>query len=523
MTQEEEEHGVGEEVGEDEEGEEEEEEEEEEVEEDAANEDEEVEEPKVGTQPPLLGEIPHVASYSAEPDLQPKQEDIEKKSPAFIPISETTPIDALQADVPLETSKEPKLEAEGTDDNKLDKYVTAESEEQPLDDTKAEEIARRVFSSPVVEEPTISAQEETPEDIKESVDTTANTEASPVVGTENAFPPITQMTTSKGETAEEGAEPLEPVDESTKTETDAGEPSGVLFPPTKTATETTQPEQPVAERIAPPVAAVAPTPASTTAPAPKTSAAMTKTTVSGPSKLTKEKDAGGVSGWLKSKFRRSSKPSKPEPAKAEPAANGGQSKLTKATPESNKPKDVVPIVGPAGTAVLTEAPAAAGSDPGDSSMRDVAMAGKEKDALPIAAVTPPVVSPLRDDGPTNYTDTPAHQQRESSEISSLSSDEDTRGRSNVRLADSLGLPKNEPEGHMGTAHQQPVNKRAGMFVPDMPGSVGKSSTSGGGEFEEAKDGLEKEELSPPPAVLPGAEEARKSSSPARDSKFIEVL
>ena len=185
---------------------------------------------------------------------------------------------------------------------------------------------------------------------------------------------------------------------------------------------------------------------------------------------------------------------------------------------------MVPIVGPAGTTVLTPAPGLPDPDAGDSSMPNVAMAGKEKDISPIAEATPPVVSPLPDDGPANYTDTTAHQQRESSEISSLSSDEDTRGRSNVRLADSLGLPKNEPKGHTSTAHQQPVNKRAGMFVPDMPGSVGKTSSTSGGEFEEAKDELDDDEkLSPPPTVLPGAEETRKSSSSVRDSKFVEVL
>ena len=503
-----------------EEGEEDEEEqlvEDEEEEEEGEEEGNEEEAPVVGLKPPVLGQIPHVASYTADAKLRSEPEDVERVSPGFIPISEMTPINASQVDFPINTSKEPTFEPETTEDNQLDKYVTAGSEEQPAVGSKAEEIAQRVFASPV-EDGTLTAEEEIPKDIKESADTTANTEASPVVNAESEIVPASVPTAIGAETGKAVAEPRKATEESTKYEVEPSKPSGTLFPATKTTTETSQPEKPVADRIAPPVAASAPATAPTSVSASAATEATTKTTVSGPSKPSKEKDSGKVSGWLKSKFsRRSSKPTKPEPA-----ASSSSSKLTKTAPANDKTKDVVSVTGPAGTTVQTEAKGANSSDLGDSSMREVAMAGREKDDTTAAAPTPPVVSPLRDDGPVTATGTTAQQERESSEISSLSSDEDTRGRSTVRLADSLGLPTNEPEGHTSEAHQQPTNKRAGMVVPDMHSSIGKSSTSGG-EFEEANDAFDSDGLSPPPAVLPGAEEGRTSSSPARDSRFVEVL
>ena len=293
------------------------------------------------------------------------------------------------------------------------------------------------------------------------------------------------------------AAPSKAAEESRTIEPEPSKPSGDLFPPTKTATETSQPDKSVADRIAPPVVATAPPPAQAPAAAPAT----TETTVSGPGKTSKEKDPGSVSGWLKSKFsRRSSKPTKPEFA-----SGSGPSTLTKATPGGKKSIEksppgkmsgVVPIVGPAGTLVFTEPKGARGSDVGDNSMREVALAGKDPQMTGATAPTPPVVSPLPDDVPIAPTSAAtaaaggAHHERESSEISSLSSDEDTRGRSSVRLADTLGLPTNDPpqgQGHTSEAHRQPTNKRAGMVVADMPpaDSIAQSSTSGG-EFEEAK-------------------------------------
>ena len=133
-----------------------EEEEQEEEEEEEAEEEDELEEedqqdtaaPIVRAGPPVLGQIPHVASYSAESKLQPQSEDVERIAPRFIPTSEMTPINASQADFAIAPTEEPKVESEMSEDNKLDKYVTADSHEQPAAGSKAEEIARRVFSAP---------------------------------------------------------------------------------------------------------------------------------------------------------------------------------------------------------------------------------------------------------------------------------------------------------------------------------------------------------------------------------------
>ena len=516
--------GKGTAVEADEEDDEEEEEEEEEQEEEEEEEEEEREEhaaPILPAGPPVLGKIPHVASYSAESKLQPQSEDVERIAPGFIPTTDMTPINASQADFSIHAAEDSTAKTEATEDDKLDKYVTAESVEQPAAGSKAEEIARRVFSAPV-EDTSAAPDADIPEDIEESADTTADVETAPVVGTESQVVPANIGIGATKPPAESAPTTQEPA----KIEPESSKPTGDLFPPMKTSTVTSQPDKPVADRIAPPVVAAAPTAAQ----APATTA-TTETTVSGPSKSSKEKESGSVAGWLKSKFsRRSSKPAKPESP-----SSSGPSTLTKAAPGEKKSsekkapekmKDVVPVVGPAGTMVLTEPKGAYSSDVGDNSVREVAMAGKDtKDTAMTGAnsTTPPVVSPLPDDVPIAPTSGAAHHQRESSEISSLSSDEDTRGRSSVRLADTLGLPTNEPQGHTSEAHQQPTNKRAGMVVPDMPSSVGQSSTSGG-EFEEAKDTIDDEDgLSPPPAVLPGAEEGRKSSSPARDSRFVEAL
>lgn len=602
--------GKGAEVDEEKQEEEEEEEDEEEEEEDEDEDGEETPAPIVRSGPPVLGQIPHVASYSAESKLQPQSDDVERIAPAFIPISEMTPINASQADFAIAPTEERELEPEVPEENKLDKFVTADSEEQPAAGSRAEEIARRVFAAPV-EETSTAPEAKISEEIDELTETTADTKTAPVVDTETKITPaIGAAAASKGlkesenveavpESSKAIAEPDTPKAapdfaeapvESTKVEaaldvdetpakpaeaeiapasiekqtesTQAGvpepletsvavdeaaeepretapepsKPSGELFPPTKTTTETTQPERPVADRIAPPVVATAPTPAQAPAPAPAQAPtpgpATTETTVSGPGKSSKEKDSGSVSGWLKSKFsRRSSKPKKPESA-----SSGGPSTLTKATPAGKKSleqkspgkmSEVVPIAGPAGTIVFTEPKGARSSEVGDSSVREVALAGKDTEPTGGPSPGPPVVSPLPDDVPIAPTSAAAaHHARESSEISSLSSDEDTRGRSSIRLADTLGLPTNEPsQGHTSEAHRQPTNKRAGMVVPDMPNtnSIAQSSTSGG-EFEEAKDSLDSDGLSPPPAVLPGSEEeGKKSSSPARDSKFVEVL
>ncbi|KAH7355876.1 hypothetical protein BKA66DRAFT_474748 [Pyrenochaeta sp. MPI-SDFR-AT-0127] len=52
-------------------------------------------------------------------------------------------------------------------------------------------------------------------------------------------------------------------------------------------------------------------------------------------------------------------------------------------------------------------------------------------------------------------------------------------------------------------------------------ATGASGTSGGTDFEEARDGFD-EDLAPPPTFTSDADKARKAGSPTRDSKFHEV-
>ena len=236
-------------------------------------------------------------------------------------------------------------------------------------------------------------------------------------------------------------------------------------------------------------------------------AATTETTVSGPStsKSAKDKDTGKVSSWLKTKFsRRASKPTKPESTSA---------------PVEGKEKAFV------GGASLTGTDASnTSSDHGESSMREVAMAGKD-----IASPTteaPPVSPTAQDDlysastrnvatGPT-ATGALQRESLSSASISSLSSDEDTRrGRS--------AIPREREPTTQNQILRQETDK--GHIDPALTGraeEASESSTGAGDEFEETRDTFDTEKLSPPPAGILGGTE-RKSDSPARDSKFSEDL
>ena len=325
----------------------------------------------------------------------------------------------------------------------------------------AKEIAKRVFSAPVQGESAISTTlGDTTSGTEELVNETSNTEKAPVIEAETIK-----------------ATPI-----------DTNPPPAAAEPST-----TTKHKVPVASRVAP-----------------AASAATTETTVSGPStsKATKDKDASKVSSWLKTKFsRRTSKPTKPESATA---------------PTEAKEKGFI------GGINLTGADASnTSSDHGDSSVREVALAGKDAAPAPTATEAP-LVSPTapHDDlysasdrsvhtGPTAA----AHRDSLSSaSISSLSSEEDTRGRSAV------------PREREPVAQTQFAAAETDEEVPIDPALMhssakekeSESSTGGGDEFEEARDRFDTEKLSPPAAgILGGAD--RKGDSPARDSKFLEDL
>ena len=388
--------------------------------------------------------------------------------PAITPLAtdesklETLPIDEEKTDrKPVPTSKsEPtnasqdNLEPVSTEGSELAPVYTAESGDHLSGN--AEDIARRVFSAPVEGEPTTSsALEKTASGTEDLVNETANTEMAPVVQASTATPPASQTKQT-------------PV---------------VAEPPTVAQLET-----PAAGRVAPTIPA-----------------ATTETTVSGPptSKSTKDKDTGKVSSWLKTKFsRRTSKAAKPE---STPAATEGKEK------------------GFIGGVNLTGPDASnTSSDHGDSSMREVALAGK--DSAPTTTEAPQV-SPTAHEDLYSASDRGLHagpaaagalhsDTLSSPSISSLSSDEDTRGRSAIPrerepITQNEFVQEELDEGHIDPALTRHEKES-------------ESSTGGGDVFEEARDRFDTEKLAPPAAgILGGA--GRTSDSPARDSKFSEDL
>ena len=398
-----------------------------------------------GSEPPVLDPIPATTPLApGEPNLETLPSEEKRIDSTFLPTSESEPINKSQTD----------LAPVSTEESELGPVYTAESGGHLSGN--AEDIARRVFSAPVEGEPATSAAlGNTTSKTEELVKETANIEKAPVIEAETAMAPATETESTPAIT-----EPF----------------------------AATKHENPIAARVAPIIPA-----------------ATTETTVSGPpaSKLTKDKDTGKVSSWLKTKFsRRATRPAKPESTTA---------------PAEVKEKGFV------GGANLTGPDASnTSSDLGDSSMREVAMAGK--DTGPTATEAPLVSPTAHDDLYSASTRSPrtgptaaGALQRESlssASISSLSSDEDTRGRS--------PLPRErEPITQSQFVHEE-IDK--GHVDPALTRHAKESESSNGGgeEFEEARDRFDTEKLSPPAAgILGGAE--RKSDSPARDSKFLEDL
>lgn len=341
-----------------------------------------------------------------------------------------------------------------TENSELEPVYTAESGAHVSGDP--EEIAKRVFSAPVEGEPATSTTlGDTMPGTEQLVNETSNTEKAPVIRAETATAPATETE----------------------------QPPVVAKPSTATKHET-----PVAARVAASIPS-----------------ATIETTATGPttSKSTKDKDTSKVSSWLKTKFsRRASKPAKPESTTA---------------PTESKEKSFI------GGVSLTGPDASnTSSDHGDSSVREVALAGK--DAAP-ATTEAPLVSPTAHDDLYSASDRSLHtgptaagalrrDSLSSPSISSLSSDEDTRGRS--------AIPREREPITQKQFVQEEVEK--GHIDPALTSESreSESSTGGGEEFEEAKDRFDTENLSPPAAGVLGGT-GRKSDSPARDSKFLEDL
>ena len=406
-----------------------------------------VAEPVNEAEPPVLEPIPHVEPNIAviEPKLQPLPVEEERIEPTPIAMTE-------------------KEEGE----SELEPSVTAEtglaSDEKLNGD--AEVIARRVFNAPVENEATSGAGWEPPAvEAQEAANATETVEEAPVVKADIAPVPAVEAL-AVTESIPSSAPPLTPV---------ITEPSS-----------TTKHDAPVAARIAP----VAP---------------VMETTVTGGTSP-KAKDSKGVSSWLKTKFRRSSKATKSEPST-----------------ETTEPKEKA-FVG--GANFAAPGTTKTSSEQGESSIREVAMAGKETAAAPATSTEAPAVSPAEDDmydaSPRATSD--VQHDTPSLSISSLSSDEDTRGRSAVPRDHNQGLTQGEfirQEAAKQNALVDPA-LGSGNVDPVLMTRHGKTESSSGGgdqEFEEARDTFDSEKLQPPGVV--GTE--RKSDSPARDSKFLEDL
>ena len=355
----------------------------------------------------------------------------------------------------------------------IEPMVTAETGEAPVTNvSSAEEIARRVFAAPVEGKGNsgASAAKEVPTgQPQELAIATSNTEDAPVIAPSTA--PTTLIT--------------------------------------EASATVPKPEASAATRAAPSAAAVTP---------------MTETTVSGPStsRSPKEKDSK-VSSWLKTKFSR--RASKTIPPTTDQSTSG--------KPIISEPKDPKVFIGGANLGAPDETTAKTSSDHGESSMREVAMAGK--DAGPVDA---PIVSPTEPEEPTVTSAAGHHHEDDdSTSISSLSSDEDTRGRSAVRLADTMpGNHQSPIFGSTNATHNRhaaatgatggdsTIGEPMDPALPTSSGKDGQSSSVGAGtdDFEEARDTFDSERLVPPEKGVVGGE-SRKSDSPARDSKFVEAL
>ena len=405
-------------------------------------------EPVNEAEPPVLEPIPHVEPNIAvtEPKLQP------------LPVEE----ERIEPTPTAMTEKE-----EGESELELEPAVTAETglASGEILNGDAEAIARRVFNAPVQNEDTSGpGWEPPPVEVLEAAKATENVEEAPVVKAEIAPVPAVEPPT-----VEESMPSSAPVQTSVITE----------------PSSTTKHDAPVAARIAP----VAP---------------VMETTVTGGTSP-KAKDSKGVSSWLKTKFRRSSKATKSEPST-----------------EASEPKEKA-FVGGANFAAPGNKTS---SEQGESSMREVAMAGKETAAAPATSTEAPVVSPAEEDmydaSPRATSD--VQHDTPSLSISSLSSDEDTRGRSAIRRDHQQGLTQGQFIRQEAAKQNASANPTLGSENVDpvlltRHGKTESSSAGGDQEFEEARDTFDSEKLQPPGVV--GTE--RKSDSPARDSKFLEDL
>ena len=218
-------------------------------------------------------------------------------------------------------------------------------------------------------------------------------------------------------------------------------------------------------------------------------------TASGPSSTPKspKADQPKLSSWLKSKFGRGSKSSAASDEATTPASASSSKRLSKAK----------------GTVEPTTSTAAGGNPAVHpaSSVRDVAMAGKQDPTNTTAATAPS----------TSHAD-----RSRSTSISSLSSDVPTSSAHHGREPDSFETPRGRTRGNefgkevSSTGEHLPA-AAAAAAEPPTP-AEGEGSTPE--EFEEARDHFDAGKL-PLPSFK--SAEGRVGESPVRDSRFVENL
>lgn len=405
-------------------------------------------------------------------DVEGAESGVESEPPSLDPIPKVDPISVVGPTIDAETVQDettPRRLPGSSSSYEPSDDLTSKAEDTPAQfaPSDAEAIAQRVFSAPIADP-----------------------------GTQELRQP-TETTTSQPETAADVG--------STTTETEVSAPTTSK----ESTASPTKHDESLASRIAPSIPV-----ASTATPAREQPSTKTTVTAGTPSatfskptpKETEGKSEGKVASWLKTKFaRRSSKPAKPA--------------ISDPTPIENAPEK-----GFIGGANLTGATntSANRSETADSE-REVAMAGK------------PAAPDTTDNTNKDLYDVPPaakpRRSLSSSSISSLSSDEDiedVRGRNR--------LPREPtPMTHnlKGTLRGQPLQGAAAADGPEnvevapSAGETGRNlrreSTDDADEFEEARDTFDSEALPPPRSVGEGAAVGRGSDSPARDSKFHEVL
>ncbi len=437
------------------------------------------------SEPPALDPIPKTEPISVEPDEQrligPAVPPVEESEPpALDPITKTEPISVEPDEQRLigpavPPVEQPSDEPTTTIDTKVESIIseeratsiepvsTSESTIAPIGLLTAELIAQRVVSAPVDNEGTKSP----------------------------LLPELLASATGTQDVLESTPATLQPsVPAAAKEEPPVSSPTSSV----------TKPAESLTSRIGPSI---------TSAPPPAQAQPSSKTTVT----AGQPKSESKVSSWLKTKFRRSSKPAKPSEAGREP--------ISESAPSQEKG-----FIGGANLAAASNT-SVNRSGTGNSE-HEVAMAGKSS-----ATASAPITTSA--DNEDLYGASPAavaHPRRSlsSSSISSLSSSEgEARGRPRLPR-EPKPIQHNLRTSLRGKHPVGPIVAGGAVAVDPVPAAKGtgrdldkeSSDEEVEEQFEEARDTFDSEVLKPPRTLGDGGV-GRGSDSPVRDSKFSEDL